>query len=349
MSAAASGLEEARIAALELRINADLGCGRHAQVVAELRRLLAEHPLREGLWALLMRALYSSGRLAEALEAYAQAREVIADELGSDPSAELQQLHEQMLRAGAGPGPQFSATKTAAADSPFAASPPEAPVRDDERAARPARPAAPPRRAVAEPLPLGGPAPGGHHRLHRPGRSCAEPARSAVRAAPSGQPGGGRGGGGDRGRWPGQDHAGGARGAPAAGVLPGRAAVRQPGRRQRPSGRPRRDPGPIPAGSRGGPGAYPSQRGGTRCPVPEPADRPEGPDRPGRCARCGPGAAAAARIRVLRGAGHDTQPHARPGRQPFRGPGRPRRGRVPPVVRQHHRPGPGRCGTGCPG
>jgi len=123
VSAAASGLEEARIAALELRINADLGCGRQAQVVAELRKLLAEHPLREGLWALLMRALYSSGRLAEALEAYAQAREVIADELGADPSAELQQLHEQMLRSGAGPDSKSSATKTAAADSPFTASP----------------------------------------------------------------------------------------------------------------------------------------------------------------------------------------------------------------------------------
>ncbi len=123
VSAAASGLGEARIAALELRINADLGCGRHAQVVPELRRLLAEHPLREGLWALLMRALYGSGRLAEALGAYAQAREVIAEELGSDPSAELQQLHEQMLRSGTGSGPQFSATKTAAADSPFMAQP----------------------------------------------------------------------------------------------------------------------------------------------------------------------------------------------------------------------------------
>jgi DNA-binding SARP family transcriptional activator/Tfp pilus assembly protein PilF len=124
ISAAASGLEEARVEALELRINADLGCGRQAQVVAELRRLLSEHRLREGLWALLMRALYSSGRQAEALEAYAQAREVIADELGVDPGAELRQLHEQMLRADAGPGSQSSATKTAAADSPFATLPP---------------------------------------------------------------------------------------------------------------------------------------------------------------------------------------------------------------------------------
>ena len=119
ISAAASGLDEARVEALELRINADLGCGRQSQVVAELRRLLSEHRLREGLWALLMRALYSSGRQAEALEAYAQAREVIAGELGVDPGAELRQLHEQMLRADAGPGSQSSATKTAAADSPL--------------------------------------------------------------------------------------------------------------------------------------------------------------------------------------------------------------------------------------
>ena len=75
------------------------------------------------MWALLMRALYSSGRQAEALGAYAQAREVIADELGVEPSAELRQLHEQMLRADAGSGRPGSATKTTAADSPFAAWP----------------------------------------------------------------------------------------------------------------------------------------------------------------------------------------------------------------------------------
>jgi tetratricopeptide (TPR) repeat protein len=161
VSAAASGLGEARIAALELRINADLGCGRHAQVVPELRRLLAEHPLREGLWALLMRALYGSGRLAEALGAYAQAREVIAEELGSDPSAELQQLHEQMLRSGTGSGPQFSATKTAAADSPFTAQPsaaqagipPPAAGRTDSAAAGPGPTASGPGSAEAGPGP----------------------------------------------------------------------------------------------------------------------------------------------------------------------------------------------------
>ena len=128
ISAAASGLDEARVEALELRINADLGCGRQSQVVAELRGLLSEHRLREGLWALLMRALYSCGRQAEALEAYAQAREVIAEELGVDPGAELRQLHQQMLRADAGPGSQSSATKTAAADSPFSTQRPVTPA-----------------------------------------------------------------------------------------------------------------------------------------------------------------------------------------------------------------------------
>ena len=171
VSAEAGGLEEARIEALQLRIQADLACGRQAQVVAELRRLLVDHPIREGMWALLMRALYSSGRQAEALEAYAQAREVIADELGVDPSAELRQLHAQMLQADAGSGPAESATKTTAADSPFAAWPsspqatpptapragPGAPVHDAITAATgPAdaglvSPAAPP---VPLPLPL---------------------------------------------------------------------------------------------------------------------------------------------------------------------------------------------------
>jgi DNA-binding SARP family transcriptional activator len=90
---------EQRLAATELRIEADLACGRAAAVVAELRGLVAEHPLREGLWALRIRALDEAGRHAEALEAYAQAREVIADELGVDPGPELQRLYAALLAA----------------------------------------------------------------------------------------------------------------------------------------------------------------------------------------------------------------------------------------------------------
>lgn len=90
-------LAELRLDAAELRIRAELACGEHAQVIPELRRLLADHPLREGLWALLMRALDGAGRHAEAIDAYGQARNVIADELGVDPGAELRHLHADML------------------------------------------------------------------------------------------------------------------------------------------------------------------------------------------------------------------------------------------------------------
>ena len=64
---------------------------------------MTEHPLRERLWALLMRALEEAGRRAEALETYAQARQVISDELGVDPGSELQRLYAELLAADASP------------------------------------------------------------------------------------------------------------------------------------------------------------------------------------------------------------------------------------------------------
>ncbi len=97
VEAEAERLAELRLDAAELRITAELACGGHAQVVSELRRLLADHPLREGLWLLLMRALDGAGRHAEALDVYGQARSAIADELGVDPGAELRQLYADML------------------------------------------------------------------------------------------------------------------------------------------------------------------------------------------------------------------------------------------------------------
>ncbi len=103
VTAEAARLEELRIAAVEMRIEADLACGRHAQVAPELGRLIADHPLREGFWALLMRALDGAGRHAEALGAYERARAAIADELGVDPGTELQQLFQQLLTAGVRP------------------------------------------------------------------------------------------------------------------------------------------------------------------------------------------------------------------------------------------------------
>ena len=97
VEAEAERLAELRLDADELRITAELTLGGHDQAVAELRRLLADHPLREGLWLLLMRALDGAGRHAEALEVYARARDAISEQLGVDPGAELRQLYAGLL------------------------------------------------------------------------------------------------------------------------------------------------------------------------------------------------------------------------------------------------------------
>jgi hypothetical protein len=76
---------------------AELELGHHKQLVRKLEVLVIEQPLRERLRALLMIALYRSGRQAEALAAYQDARGMLADELGLDPSEELQQLERAIL------------------------------------------------------------------------------------------------------------------------------------------------------------------------------------------------------------------------------------------------------------
>ena len=91
-------LEELRLAALEQRIDADLELARHADVVGQLEALVAVHPLRERFRAQQMLALYRSGRQAEALQAYQAARRALVDELGIEPSRELQDLHASILR-----------------------------------------------------------------------------------------------------------------------------------------------------------------------------------------------------------------------------------------------------------
>jgi DNA-binding SARP family transcriptional activator len=110
--AAITRLEEARLAALELRIRADLKLGRHDELVGELEALVAEHPLRERLRAFLMTALYRAGRQAEALKAYQDARRALVDDLGIDPSAELQELERAILRQD--PGLDLEAPASAA-------------------------------------------------------------------------------------------------------------------------------------------------------------------------------------------------------------------------------------------
>jgi len=99
-----SRLAEIQLSLSELRLDAEIRLGRAAGVVSELRQLCAAHPLREHLHALLMLALHGCGRRAEALAAYQAARRVLIEELGSEPAAGLQELHEQVL-AGTGPAP----------------------------------------------------------------------------------------------------------------------------------------------------------------------------------------------------------------------------------------------------
>jgi DNA-binding SARP family transcriptional activator/tetratricopeptide (TPR) repeat protein len=90
-------LEELRIAATEERIAAELDLGRHAELVGELKRLVRDFPLRERLRGQLMLALYRSGRQAEALEAYQDARRAVTEELGLEPLQELRELQRAIL------------------------------------------------------------------------------------------------------------------------------------------------------------------------------------------------------------------------------------------------------------
>ena len=93
-------LDELRIAAIADRIDADLALRRHAQLVGELETLVGQHPLRERLRAQLMLALYGSGRQAEALAVYRDTRRMLIEELGVEPSRELRDAHQFVLRQG---------------------------------------------------------------------------------------------------------------------------------------------------------------------------------------------------------------------------------------------------------
>jgi predicted ATPase/DNA-binding SARP family transcriptional activator len=95
--AAATRLEELRLAALEDRIEVDIALGRQAQLVGELHALVEREPLRERLHAQLMRALYATGRQADALAAYQRARAVLAERAGLDPGPELRRLQQRLL------------------------------------------------------------------------------------------------------------------------------------------------------------------------------------------------------------------------------------------------------------
>ncbi|MGH9263840.1 MAG: BTAD domain-containing putative transcriptional regulator [Acidimicrobiales bacterium] len=140
----AARLEQRRLSATEDRITADLALGRHTAVIGELSELVGANPLREGVQVQLALALYRSGRQAEALRALADAGRTLREELGIEPSRQLQELeaailaHDRSLELPASPRPVVSAPVASAAP---AAAPAPAPTgtalvgRDHELAA----------------------------------------------------------------------------------------------------------------------------------------------------------------------------------------------------------------------
>ncbi|GAB2698248.1 AfsR/SARP family transcriptional regulator [Kitasatospora kifunensis] len=98
IEAAATALDEHRLAAAEQLFELRLGLGESAELVVDLRQLVHQHPLRETLRGQLMLALYRSGRQAEALEEYGRVRELLVEELGIDPGPSLARIHQGILR-----------------------------------------------------------------------------------------------------------------------------------------------------------------------------------------------------------------------------------------------------------
>lgn len=93
----ATRLEESRLGTIGRRVDADLRLARHAELIPELTELIARHPQHESLHAQAMVALYRSGRQATALDIYRRLRARLIDELGVEPSPQLQRLHHAML------------------------------------------------------------------------------------------------------------------------------------------------------------------------------------------------------------------------------------------------------------
>jgi DNA-binding SARP family transcriptional activator len=106
-------LDELRLGALEQRVDADLALDRHGELVAELERLVRDHPLRERLRGQLMLGLYRSGRQAEALDVYRETRDLLVGDLGIEPGRALQDLEKAILRQ----DPDLDSSGRAAADT----------------------------------------------------------------------------------------------------------------------------------------------------------------------------------------------------------------------------------------
>jgi SARP family transcriptional regulator, regulator of embCAB operon len=93
----AAALEEVRLGVLERRIAADLALGRHADLLGELTLLVARNPMNENFCELLMTALYRSGHVGRALDAFQRLRAVLSTELGVEPCAKLQRVQQAVL------------------------------------------------------------------------------------------------------------------------------------------------------------------------------------------------------------------------------------------------------------
>ncbi|MEO3871372.1 BTAD domain-containing putative transcriptional regulator [Nonomuraea sp. B12E4] len=118
-------LEQLRLSAFEHRAESLLRLGRHHEITEELRDLTRRHPLRERVRELLMTALLHSGRRAEALEAYREGRQLLAEELGLSPGAGLRECHQKVLRAQGAPPPR--APRPSPAPAPRAPAPHQLP------------------------------------------------------------------------------------------------------------------------------------------------------------------------------------------------------------------------------
>jgi DNA-binding SARP family transcriptional activator len=96
-------LEEQRMRAVELRIQATAALGGYRELIGELRILVSQYPLNEWLHSQLIVALHAAGRRGEALQAYHHVREILTDQLGLDPSPALRRLHHEVLMTGTVP------------------------------------------------------------------------------------------------------------------------------------------------------------------------------------------------------------------------------------------------------
>jgi hypothetical protein len=126
----AARLDQQRLLALDLRIQADLALGRHAELVGELEQLVGEYPWQEQFIAHLMLALYRCGRQADALAVYRDAYDRLLNEVGVSPGPALQELHQRVLRQDPALEPAATGVEAtrAGARHPAAPDPSTAPV-----------------------------------------------------------------------------------------------------------------------------------------------------------------------------------------------------------------------------